>query len=82
MYAVVCTRCFGYQLETTFMAPFADFVNHNHKYETSFMLVNKELHIDPMKHKSYFKGSKYLHDVTMMYEKKETELDREALENE
>ena len=44
MYALVCTRCFGYYMNYTFMAPFADCVNHKHTSETSFILVNRELH--------------------------------------
>ena len=44
MYAAVCTRCFGYYMDYTFLAPFADCVNHTHSYDNSFILVNKELH--------------------------------------
>ena len=66
-YAWVCTRCFGYQLSFTFMAPFADCLNHNHNSDTTFYMVNKDLHLRPMTHKSYFKSEKYLNNMALIY---------------
>ena len=81
-YAIVCTRCFGYVLDFTFLSPLADCVNHSHTSDTSFIMVNKELHLDPMKEKSYFKSDKYLHDVTIMYESNRSAIDKEGMANE
>ena len=67
MYCMVCTRCYGYYLNYTFMAPVADMFNHDHNNDTGLILVNKELHTDPLRSKSYFKSNKYLNDVRLVY---------------
>jgi hypothetical protein len=67
MYCLVCTRCYGYYLPYTFMSPISDLFNHDHDNETGLILVNKELHTDPLKSKSYFKSNKYLNDVRIVY---------------
>ena len=80
-YPWVCTRCFGYQLDFTFMSPVADCFNHNHMCETIFWMVNKKLHVDPMKDKSYFKGGKFLNNMKLIYSTNSIE-DKEALKSE
>ena len=77
MYSLVCTRCYGYYLPYTFMAPIADMVNHDHNNDTGLILVNKELHVDPLKSKSYFKSGKYLNDVRIIYNT-DSEADQKA----
>ena len=67
IYCLVCTRSFGYYLNFTFMLPVMDMINHEHKNECGLYTLNKELHVDPMKCKSYFKSNKYLNDVRMLY---------------
>ena len=75
MYCLVCTRCFGYYLDFTFVLPVMDMLNHDHNNDTGLYLINKELHIEPMQAKSYFSSDKYLNDVSMLYQK-DTEPDR------
>ena len=48
-YCLVCTRCYGYYLNYTFMAPVADMFNHDHNNDAGLILVNKELHTNPLK---------------------------------
>ena len=67
MYCLVCTRCYGYHLDFTFMLPVLDLFNHDHNNDTSLIMVNKELHVDPLKYKTYFKSDKYLNDVRLVY---------------
>lgn len=80
MYCLVCTRCYGYYLPYTFMSPVSDMFNHDHNNDTGLIVVNKELHVDPLKSKSYFKSSKYLNDVRIIY-KTDSEADRLARED-
>jgi len=35
--------------------------------DSGLILINKELHTNPLKEKSYFKSSKYLNDVRLVY---------------
>ena len=49
------------------MCPIADMFNHDHNNDTGLILTNKELHTNPLKSKSYFKSSKYLNDVRLIY---------------
>ena len=49
------------------MLPVMDMFNHDHKNDCGLYVMNKELHIDPIKCKSYFKSNKYLNDVRMLY---------------
>lgn len=77
IYCLVCTRCFGYYLNYTFMLPMMDMFNHSHNNDCGMYLINKELHLDPIRSKSYFKSDKYLNDVRMLYNK-DTELDQAA----
>ena len=44
-----------------------DMFNHDHNQDSALFLFNKELHVDPLKSKSYFRSNKYLNDVRMMY---------------
>jgi len=67
MYCLVCTRCYGYYLDYTFMSPITDLFNHDHLNDSGLILINKELHTNPLKEKSYFKSSKYLNDVRLVY---------------
>ena len=67
VYTLVCTRCYGYYLNYTFCCPIADQFNHDHNNDTGLFVINKELHVDPLKSKSYFKSNKYLNDVRMLY---------------
>ena len=67
MYAIVCTRCYGYYLPYTFMAPVCDMFNHDHNNDAGLFAFNKECHLDPLKHKSYFKSNKYLNDVRILF---------------
>ena len=48
MYCLVCTRCYGYYLNYTFMCPVLDLVNHSHSFDTELIVINKELHINPL----------------------------------
>ena len=80
MYCLVCTRCYGYYLPYTFMSPVSDMFNHDHNNDTGLIVVNKELHVDPLKSKSYFKSSKYLNDVRIIYNT-DSEADRLARED-
>ena len=41
-------------------------------------MVNKELHVDPLKSASYFKKGKYLNDVRLVYSNSESESDLNA----
>ena len=49
------------------MAPVLDMFNHDDNYDCGLNLFNKELHLDPLRIKSYFKSSKYLNNTRMMY---------------
>ncbi len=60
------------------MMPVFDLVNHNHRNDTGMVMVNKELHIDPLKSASYFKKGKYLNDVRLLYSNPESESDLNA----
>ena len=62
------------------MAPFADCLNHHHGVDCTFYMVNKELHVNPLKHKSYFKSEKYLNNMSLIY-KTGSEADQAALNN-
>ena len=77
-YCLVCTRCYGYYLNYTFMAPVADMFNHDHNNDAGLILVNKELHTNPLKQKSYFKSNKYLNDVSIVYNDENSEADQKA----
>ncbi len=55
------------------MLPVLDLFNHDHNNDTSLIMVNKELHVDPLKYKSYFKSDKYLNDVRLVYNNSESE---------
>ena len=59
------------------MLPMMDMFNHSHNNDCGMYLINKELHLDPIRSKSYFKSDKYLNDVRMLYNK-DTELDQAA----
>ena len=67
MYCLVCTRCYGYYLPYTFMAPVCDMFNHNHDNDNGLFVINKECHLDPLSHKSYFRSNKYLNDVRILF---------------
>lgn len=67
IYCLVCTRCYGYYLPYTFCSPVSDLFNHDHNNDTGLIVVNKELHVDPLKDKCYFKSGKYLNDVRIVY---------------
>ena len=77
-YCLVCTRCYGYYLNYTFMCPVADMFNHDHNNEAGLILINKELHTNPLKAKSYFKSNKYLNDVRLVYNDPSSEADEKA----
>lgn len=59
------------------MSPISDMFNHDHNNDTGLILTNKELHTDPLKSKSYFKSSKYLNDVRLIYST-DSEADQKA----
>ena len=80
MYCIVCTRCYGYYLNYTFLSPVSDMFNHDHDNDTGLILINKELHTNPLKSKSYFQSNKYLNDVRLVYSK-DTETDKKALDD-
>lgn len=67
MYYLTCTRCYGYYLNYTFLSPISDMFNHDHNNDTGLIVINKELHTNPLKQKSYFKSNKYLNDVRIVY---------------
>jgi hypothetical protein len=80
IYCLVCTRCYGYYLPFTFLSPISDLFNHHHDNNTGLIIVNKELHTDPLRSKSYFKSNKYLNDVRIVYNS-DSEADKKAKEN-
>ena len=48
--------------------------------DTIFFTLNRDLHLDPLRHRSYFDGAKFLTDVRVMYEgDREGELKEKAL---
>ena len=63
------------------MAPLADCLNHNHMGDSIFYMVNKDLHVEPFKEPSYFKGEKYLSNMSLIYQT-DSEKDKAALKNE
>lgn len=77
IYCLVITRTWGYDMKDTFMLPVMDMFNHGHTGDCGFYVINKELHLDPTRSKSYFQSNKYLNDVRMLY-KKDTEFDEAA----
>jgi len=44
-YAFITTRCFGYGLPTTIVAPVIDMLNHAYLTQTSIEIINKRLHL-------------------------------------
>ena len=77
MYCIVCSRCYGYYLPYTFLAPVLDMFNHDDNYDSGLLLLNKELHLNPLKSRSYFKSNKYLSDARMLYQG-DTEMDEKG----
>lgn len=65
-YAQVCTRCFGYGLDSTSMVPMADNLNHS-SVDITQELVNLTLHKDGHKNSEYYRVSKYLNDYSAAY---------------
>jgi hypothetical protein len=57
------------------MMPIMDLINHNHNNDTGLLMINKELHTDPLRSKSYFKSGKYLNDVRLVYSNSDSESD-------
>ena len=49
--ALIATRCFGWGLPSTIVAPIADSFNHHSKANTMVDIVNKRLHL--IKNKIY-----------------------------
>ena len=49
------------------MSPVSDMFNHDHMNDTGLIVINKELHTNPLKERSYFKSNKYLNDVRLIY---------------
>ena len=80
-YAYVYTRGSSYCFDTKVLIPFFDCINHSHMAESDYYMVNKELHVDPLKEEAYFVQDKYLNDVSLLY-KTGSDADKEALENE
>ena len=66
-YALVCTTAFADEIERTILAPFAHCLNHQHQMDTIFFTLNRDLHIDPLRIKSYFDGAKFLTDARILY---------------
>ena len=80
-FAYVYTRGSSYCFDTKMIIPYFDCINHSHKAESDYYMVNKELHVDPLREEAYFIQDKYLNDVSLLY-KTGSDTDKEALENE
>ena len=59
------------------MSPISDMFNHDHNNDTGLIQINKELHTNPLKAKSYFKSNKYLNDVRLVFST-DSEADQKA----
>jgi hypothetical protein len=65
-YGQVCTRCFGYGVDSTSMIPMADNFNHS-SIEIDWDLINMGLHQNGESEKSYYRIETYLQDVSDLY---------------
>ena len=66
VYAQVCTRCFGYGLESTSMIPMADNLNHSSVDITNEMMCMK-LHPKGDTNMAYYRIAKYLADYSSAF---------------
>ena len=65
-YGQVCTRCFGYGLDSTSMVPMADNMNHS-SVEVTQEVVNLQIHPKGNSNESYYRVNKYLNDYSHLY---------------
>jgi len=63
IYAQVCTRCFGYGLESTSMIPMADNLNHS-SVEVTTELMCVSLHPEGDRDIEYYRIARFLNDYT------------------
>jgi hypothetical protein len=81
-YALVCSTCFDDGYGNTLLVPFAHCLNHGHIKDTGMFLINTQLHLDPLRDRSYFEGSKFLTDARIFYEHcKDTAMKKHATDN-
>ena len=66
IYGQVCTRCFGYGLESTAMIPMADNLNHSSVDITNEMIC-LSLHPQGDRNIEYYRIGKYLADYSQVY---------------
>jgi hypothetical protein len=77
-YALVCTTCFSDEIDRTILAPFAHCLNHTHRADTISFTINKTLHLEPLRIRSYYEGPKYLTDVRPLYENDTVQIDMDS----
>jgi hypothetical protein len=70
VYAQVCTRCFGYGLDSTSMIPMADNLNHS-SVDITYELINESLHKEGTKHPLYYRVYKFINDYRYLPEGKD-----------
>ena len=68
LFAQVCTRCFGYGLESCSMIPMADNLNHSSVTITN-ECVNIPLHLNGPLNSNYYRVGKFFNDYTPIFEK-------------
>ena len=69
IYGQVCTRCFGYGLDSTSLIPMADNLNHS-SVDVTNELVSFDLQLEGDKNESYYRISKFLNDYTPLFKNK------------
>ena len=68
VWALKCTRVFGSGVGTTCMIPMADAFNHC-QYDSAVETINITQHLEGRKNTEYYRISKYLANVTPIFEK-------------
>ena len=66
VYAQVCTRCFGYGLESTAMIPMADNLNH-HSVDITNEMMCMSLHPKGHQDPEYYRIQKFLVDYSTIF---------------
>jgi hypothetical protein len=68
MFNRVCTRCHGWGLPSTLMAPFADMFNHSNA-QNFWEIINEQKHMDGRVRSEYHSKTKFMNDYSDLFTK-------------
>lgn len=68
IYAQVCTRCFGYGLDSTSMIPMADNLNHS-SVDITYEVISTQFHLQGPSNPKYYRVNKFMNDYSHIFKK-------------